>query len=145
MKDTLLDLKTRRSIRSFKTEQIQEEVLKAILEAGMYAPTGMNVQSPLMVVVQEKEQIKKLSELNAKVMGTQTDPFYGAPTVVIVFADKNRRTYIEDGSLVMGNLMNAAHAWESDLVGYIEHEKCLNQRKEERLPENGEFQRIISG
>ena len=82
MKDTLLDLKTRRSIRSFKTEQIQEEVLKAILEAGMYAPTGMNVQSPLMVVVQEKEQIKKLSELNAKVMGTQTDPFYGAPTVV---------------------------------------------------------------
>ena len=70
MKDTLLDLKTRRSIRSFKTEQIQEEVLKAILEAGMYAPTGMNVQSPLMVVVQEKEQIKKLSELNAKVMGT---------------------------------------------------------------------------
>ena len=60
MKDTLLDLKTRRSIRSFKTEQIQEEVLKAILEAGMYAPTGMNAQSPLMVVVQEKEQIKKL-------------------------------------------------------------------------------------
>lgn len=110
MKDTLLDLKTRRSIRSFKTEQIQEEVLKAILEAGMYAPTGMNAQSPLMVVVQEKEQIKRLSELNAKVMGTQTDPFYGAPTVVIVFADKNRRTYVEDGSLVMGNLMNAAHA-----------------------------------
>ncbi len=110
MKDTLLDLKTRRSIRSFKTEQIQEEVLKAILEAGMYAPTGMNAQSPLMVVVQEKEQIKKLSELNAKVMGVQTDPFYGAPTVVIVFADKNRGTYIEDGSLVMGNLMNAAHA-----------------------------------
>ena len=59
MKDTLLDLKTRRSIRSFKTEQIQEEVLKAILEAGMYAPTGMNAQSPLMVVVQEKEQIKE--------------------------------------------------------------------------------------
>ena len=94
MKDTLLDLKTRRSIRSFKTEQIQEEVLKAILEAGMYAPTGMNAQSPLMVVVQEKEQIKRLSELNAKVMGTQTDPFYGAPTVVIVCADKNRRTYV---------------------------------------------------
>ena len=65
MKDTLLDLKTRRSIRSFKTEQIQEEVLKAILEAGMYAPTGMNVQSPLMVVVQEKEQ-KKIIRVKCK-------------------------------------------------------------------------------
>lgn len=110
MKDTLIDLKTRRSIRNFKKEQIQEEVLKAILEAGTYAPTGMNAQSPLMVVVQEKEQIKKLSQLNAAVMETETDPFYGAPTVIIVFADKNRRTCIEDGSLVMGNLMNAAHA-----------------------------------
>lgn len=110
MKDTLIDLKTRRSIRNFKKEQIQEEVLKAILEAGIYAPTGMNAQSPLMVVVQEKEQIKKLSQLNAAVMGTETDPFYGAPTVIIVFADKNRKTCIEDGSLVMGNLMNAAHA-----------------------------------
>lgn len=110
MKDTLIDLKTRRSIRNFKKEQIQEEVLKAILEAGTYAPTGMNAQSPLMVVVQEKEQIKKLSQLNAAVMGTETDPFYGAPTVIIVFADKNRKTCIEDGSLVMGNLMNAAHA-----------------------------------
>lgn len=110
MKDTLIDLKTRRSIRNFKKEQIQEEVLKAILEAGTYAPTGMNAQSPLMVVVQEQEQIKKLSQLNAAVMGTETDPFYGAPTVIIVFADKNRRTCIEDGSLVMGNLMNAAHA-----------------------------------
>lgn len=110
MKDTLIDLKTRRSIRNFKKEQIQEEVLKAILEAGTYAPAGMNAQSPLMVVVQEKEQIKKLSQLNAAVMGTETDPFYGAPTVIIVFADKNRKTCIEDGSLVMGNLMNAAHA-----------------------------------
>lgn len=110
MKDTLIDLKTRRSIRNFKKEQIQEEVLKAILEAGIYAPTGMNAQSPLMVVVQEQEQIKKLSQLNAAVMGIETDPFYGAPTVIIIFADKNRRTCIEDGSLVMGNLMNAAHA-----------------------------------
>lgn len=110
MNSTLLDLKTRRSVRKYKPEQIKEEELNQILEAGTYAPTGMNAQSPIMVVIQDKETIAKLSKLNASIMGTDSDPFYGAPTVVVVLADKSRMTYREDGSLVLGNLMNAAHA-----------------------------------
>ena len=88
----------------------KESELEQILEAGVFAPTGMGMQSPKIVVVQDKETIEELSKMNAKIMGVTSDPFYGAPTVLIVLADKNRSTYLEDGSLVMGNLMNAAHA-----------------------------------
>lgn len=110
MQETLQDLKTRRSCRCYKPEQITDEQLNAILEAGTYAPTGKGLQSPIMVVVQDKETISLLSKLNASVMGSNNDPFYGAPTVVIVLADTSCSTYREDGSLVMGNLMNAAYA-----------------------------------
>lgn len=108
--DTLQCLKERRSVRAYKPEQIKESELNAILEAGKYAPTGRGAQSPVMVVVQDKETIAALSKMNAAVMGRDVDPFYGAPTVVIVLADKNYNTHVEDGSLVMGNLMNAAYA-----------------------------------
>ncbi len=103
-------LKGRRSVRAYKDEQIKDEELNAILEAGEYAATGMGRQSPIMIVVQDKETIAQLSKMNAKVFGKEgMDPFYGAPTVVIVLADKNMPTCVEDGSLVMGNLMNAAY------------------------------------
>lgn len=108
MNETLNTLETRRSIRSYRSEQVPEDVLEEILRAGTYAPTGMGMQSPVMVVVQDPGMIGKLSELNAAVMGTDSDPFYGAPTVIVVLADKERGTCVEDGSLVMGNLMNAA-------------------------------------
>ena len=112
MNEVLRTLEERRSIRSFKAEQVPEDVLKQILEAGTYAPTGMGAQSPVMVVVQDQEMIGKLSKLNAEVMGTDSDPFYGAPTVVVVLADKSRPTCVEDGALVMGNLMIAAKSLE---------------------------------
>lgn len=110
MRETLKDLKTRRSIRAYKPEQITEEELNQVLEAGLYAPTGMGRQSPVMVVVQDPDMVKKLSAMNAAVMGVSSDPFYGAPTVIVVLADSTIPTYREDGSLVMGNLLNAAHA-----------------------------------
>ena len=111
MNEVLNSLKERRSIRKYKKDQITNEQLEQILEAGTYAPTGMGKQSPIMVVIQDEEIIKELSKMNADVMGTNADPFYGAPTVVVVLADRGcRPTYLEDGSLVMGNLMNAAHA-----------------------------------
>lgn len=88
MKETLVDLKNRRSCRKYKPEQIKDEELDQILEAGMFAPTAMGKQSPTMVVVQDQETITKLSKMNAAVMGVSSDPFYGAPTVVIVLADK---------------------------------------------------------
>lgn len=112
MESTLNDLKSRRSIRSYRSEQIREEDLQKILEAGTYAPTGMGMQSPKIVVVQDKETRDYLSRLNAKYFPTpvDTDPFYGAQTVLVVLASKERPTCVEDGTLVMGNLMNAAHA-----------------------------------
>ena len=112
MESTLKDLKERRSIRAYKPEQIKEEELQKILEAGTYAPTGMGKQSPKIVVVQDKETRDYLSELNAKYFpgGGGSDPFYGAPTVLVVLADRERPTCVEDGSLVLGNLMNAAYA-----------------------------------
>ena len=110
MKETLIDLKERRSCRKYLPQQIKEEELNAILEAGTYAPTGMGAQSPVIVVVQKPELIEQISKMNAKVMGQDIDPFYGAPTVLIVLADTQRPTYLYDGALVMGNLMNAAQA-----------------------------------
>ena len=113
--ETIKNLITRRSIRKFKEEQIKDEELYQILKAGTYAPTGMGMQSPKIVVIQNKEVINKLSKLNSSFLWTKdtnekVDPFYGAPTVLVVLANKNIKTYIEDGSLVLGNLMNAAHA-----------------------------------
>ena len=110
MKDTLMDLKTRRSCRKYKSEQIREEQLNAILEAGTYAPTGMGAQSPVIVVVQDQPTISLLSKLNAGVNGGSGDPFYGAPTVLIVLSDCSRMTYVEDGNMVIANLLNAAYA-----------------------------------
>ncbi len=110
MKDAITVLKSRRSCRKFDGRSIPADILDAILEAGTYAPTGMGKQSPIMVVVQDPETVAQLSKLNAAVLGTDIDPFYGATTVVIVLADRTMPTYLYDGALVMGNLMNAAEA-----------------------------------
>ena len=107
----LLDMiKTRRSIRKYKSDMVPKEIIDKIVEAGSYAATGMGQQSPISLAVTNKEVRDKLSKWNADIMGTDTDPFYGAPVVLVVLADKNRPTAVYDGSLVMGNLMNAAHA-----------------------------------
>lgn len=106
----LTAIKERRSIRKYKKEPIREEQLQAILEAATYAPTGQGMQSPVMVAVTNPETVRELSRLNARVMGTDNDPFYGAPAVVVVLADAERSTCVEDGSLVMGTLMLAAHS-----------------------------------
>lgn len=109
MTDVLNKIKTRRSIRKFKSDMIPKEILDQIIEAGTYAASGMNRQTPIIIAVTNKEMRDKLSKMNAAIMGTDADPFYGAPVVLIVLASKERYTYIYDGSLVMGNLMLAAH------------------------------------
>ena len=108
MAETLTTLKTRRSCRAYKDELIEEEKLNAILEAGTFAATGMGRQSPIIIAVTDRAVRDKLSKMNAAVMGRDGDPFYGAPELLIVLADKSVPTYLYDGSLVMGNLMNAA-------------------------------------
>ena len=105
MSDVLEIIKSRRSIRKYKSDMVPQDKLEKIIEAGTYAATGMGKQSPIIVAVTNKELRDKLSAMNAKIMGVNSDPFYGAPVVLIVLADKNRPTYVYDGSLVMGNLM----------------------------------------
>lgn len=110
MNEALEVLYNRRSIRRYKNEQISREELDAVIRAGMCAASGKNGQSAIMIAVQDKQTRDELSRLNAAVLGVKSDPFYGAPTVVIVLADANSPFAVQDGSLVLGNLMNAAKA-----------------------------------
>ncbi len=112
MNETLKTLETRRSCRKFKPDMITEEELNSVLKAGTYAPTGMGKQSPIIIAITNKEMRDKLSQENRKLTGRQEefDPFYGAPVILIVLANKEIGTYIYDGSLVMGNLLNAAES-----------------------------------
>ena len=110
MKNAMEAMLTRRSIRKFKPDMVPREMIDQILEAGTYAATGMGKQSPIIIAVTQKELRDRIAGENAKIMGSDTDPFYGAPVILIVLADKNVPTHVYDGSLVMGNLMLAAHA-----------------------------------
>lgn len=111
MKNDFLEMmKTRRSIRAYKPDAVPEELLSAVLEAGTYAPTGRGKQSPVIIAITDKEVRERISKLNAAVMGTDSDPYYGAPVIVLVLGDSTANTYVEDCSCVLENLMLAAHA-----------------------------------
>ena len=111
MESTLHDLKTRRSCRSYTDEIPSKEILDKIAEAGTYAPTGRGLQAPKIVVVRDRETIEYIEKLNASAWaGKMEHPFYGAPVLMIVLADPEIRTYVDDGNMVIGNILNAAHA-----------------------------------
>lgn len=110
MKESLNNLLTRRAIRKYKPDMVPQDVLERILKAGTYAPSGMGKQSAIIIAITDKTVRDKLSKINAEVAGKDKDPFYGAPVVIAVLADSSIPTYIEDGALVLGNLLNAAHA-----------------------------------
>lgn len=110
MNETMHTLLNRRSVRKFKSGQIADEELNAVLEAGKYAPSGGNQQSALFVVVQDKGTLEKLAKMNAAVLGKEIDPYYGAPTIILVFADTTKATPLEDASLALGNMFNAAYS-----------------------------------
>ena len=104
-------LLTRRSVRAYEDRQVPEDLLQKVLAAGLYAPTARDNQLPMMVVVQNEETLADLEKLNAEAMtGGKGSPFYGAPTCIVVLADPEQKNWLQDGSLVMGNLLNAAHA-----------------------------------
>lgn len=110
MNEAYQNLLNRVSVKKYTDTPVPQYLLDAVLEAGLYAPTGMNNQKAVMVAVTDKDTRNQLSRMNAEIMGAQLDPFYGAPCVIVVLSDPERSTWIEDGSLVMGNLMNAATA-----------------------------------
>ncbi len=111
MNESVNKMITRRSVRKFKSDMIPKEVIDEIVTAGTYAASGRNMQSPIIIAVTNKELRDKISKVNAEIMGKSGDfdPFYNAPVILIVLADKSVPTYLYDGSLVMGNLMLAAH------------------------------------
>lgn len=147
MNRELLDLIiSRRSVRSFKPDMPPQEVIDEIISAGTYAASGKNTQSPIIIAVTNKELIAKLSKINARIMGTTNDPFYGAPVILIVLADKTQPNHVYDGSLVMGNLMLAAHALDlgSCWINRAKEEFEMQEGREilEALGIKGEYEGI---
>ena len=112
MNEIIRAMEERRSIRSFKPEMPPKEVLQQIVEAGLYAASGKGQQAAIVVAVTNKALRDKLAEENRRIAGAPegTDPFYGAPAVLVVLGRKDWPTHVYDGSLVMGNLLLAAHA-----------------------------------
>ncbi len=107
MNETLKVLKSRKSARSFTGEHVSPQIIREIIDAGLNAPSGRNMQTPIFVAVTGDDAVRELSRMNAAVLGSDADPFYGARDVIIVLA-KRECTYIYDGALAMGNLLNAA-------------------------------------
>ena len=106
MNDVIRCLLTRRSVKKYRAEQVEEEKLEQILQAGSYAACGMGKQAGKIVVLQDPADIAQLEKLNAQILGNpDLHPFYGAPTVCVVFADTSVGTWVEDGSLVIGNML----------------------------------------
>ena len=110
MNEVIKNIKERRSIKKYENKMVPKEIIEKIIEAGTYAPSGMGKQSSIIIAITNKEIRDKLSKLNAKIMGIEKDPFYGAPVVLVVLSKKDIPTYIYDGSLVMENLMLTANS-----------------------------------
>jgi nitroreductase len=110
MNEAIENILSRRSTRDFKGDMISECDLELILEAGKSAPTGRGKQSPIIIAITNKQLRDKISKMNAEIMGADFDPFYGAPVIFIVLANRQIPTYIYDGTLVMENMMLCANA-----------------------------------
>jgi nitroreductase len=111
MGDTLTDIRERRSVRKYKAAQVKEDELQTVLTAGTWAASGQGKQAGLIVVVQDKDTINAVQSLNAAVLGNpKAATFFGAPTLIVVFADTTVHTWLDDGNLIIGNMMLAAQA-----------------------------------
>ena len=108
--EALEALLTRRSVRSYEARMPEQELIDKVMEAGLYAASGKNMQTAIIVELTNKEVRDRLSVINGEILGVTSDPFYGAPVVLAVLADKSSPNHVYDGALMMGNLMNAAHA-----------------------------------
>ena len=130
MNAELQALKERRSVRKYKADMVPQELIDQVIDAGLYAASGHGTQEVIIVAVTNKEVRDKLSQMNREILGTNSDSFYGAPVVLVVLGPKSNKLTPYDGSLVMGNLMQAAHA-----VGLG---SCwINRAKEEFASEEG--------
>lgn len=142
--EVIQNIITRRSIKQYKDQQITDEELQTVLDAGLYAPSGMGMQSPVMVVVQDKDTMAQIVRMNAAVMNATSNPYYDAPTVILVLAPTDRTTYIEDASCVLDTMMLAAHSiglasrWIHRERQMFETEEGKELMKKWGIPENFE-------
>lgn len=133
-------IRTRRSIRRYKNEQITDEDLNTVLEAGTWAPTSKGQQQPFIVAVQKPELIDKLVKMNAEIMGVTSNPYYDAPTIILVFAPIDYGKGLQDGSCILENMMLAAHSiglgscWINREIEMFETEEGKEIMKEMNLP-----------
>lgn len=102
-------IRNRRSVRKYTEERVSQDKVDEIIEAGLWAASGMGKQAPVILQVDDRETRDQIAKLNAAVMGRDMDPFYGAPQVLIVLADRSVPTYLYDGALTMGNMMLKAY------------------------------------
>ena len=111
MNEVIEAMRDRRSVRAYTDEVPSDELIERVVDAGLWAASGRGRQSPIVLAVTDRALRDRLSAMNARIMGAPegTDPFYGAPVVLVVLADRSVPTHVYDGSLVMGNLMLAAH------------------------------------
>lgn len=106
---TFENMLSRRSVKAYKPDMVSKELIDRVIEAGLYAASGRNWQAGIVLAVTDKTMRDRLSRMNAEILGTSADPFYGAPVVLVVLGDKQYPTHVYDGSLMLGNMMLAAH------------------------------------
>ena len=131
-KNFLFLIKTHRSVRAYESEPVPSKALDTVLKAGTYAPAGGGCQSPTIIAITDPKYRQEIAKLNAEVMGSNTDPYYGAPVVNLVLADGSASTYVEDGSCILENMMLAAHALGLGTV-WVHREREILTAKKERL------------
>lgn len=112
MSDILNILKERYSTKKYSDRAVPSEIIDKVIEAGIYAPSGMNRQAVRLMVVEDRDTVREIAGINAAVGGFPEgiDPFYGAPVVIAVFADRGCPTHVEDGSIALANMLNEAFA-----------------------------------
>lgn len=135
-------LLTRRSVRQYQARQVSEQELDQVLQAGLYAPTGKNVQGVELVAVQEKKLRDRLAALNKSFWDKDMDPYYGAPTIILVLADTVRYTWVEDGSCALCNMLNAAMHWGWAPAGSTASGRCSTRKRGRRTSGSGAFPRV---
>lgn len=143
--ETINVLKTRRSVRGYTDKMISEDILDVILDAATYAPTGSGKQSPVIVLVKDKETRDEVSRLNAKMRGTDSDPYYGAPVIALVLADSSRGSVVEDGSGVVNYLMVAAKACGVDSCWIAMEKEMFETEEGKQLLDKWNLPRSLCG
>lgn len=111
MYDELIKLvRERRSCKNFRPDKVADELVAKVVEAGVWAASGRGLQSPVVVRLKDAGLRSRISAENAAILGREIDPFYGAPEILLVLVEAGVNTAVCDGSLVLGNMMLAAHS-----------------------------------